>query len=310
MAACCAAVGGRLDPEALAHVDAALRAGQPSLGSLAATHDVSKTSLTRHKFGCLKITPTEGAAPLRVVTVPERSNPVPTGLSLTRDPPQPGVPAPFQASVQALPDAPSPLTESRIDTIADMVRMCLWRNRGTVLAMAARWGLPEREINRLHRTACRRLAAARGGPVAQREQSVAVCAKIRDEELAYAEKLQAEIERCLKPLDTDEEPDLRGARTRAVLAATARGTALSAQRQIDQWTQKDSITVTVSQAAPDAEVWGLVRTMLDAWAPGLADKIDEGLGVFEDRGKKGLDDFVAEVGADMGAMVVRGESVG
>lgn len=298
---CCAAVGGRLDEAQLAELESALarvgELGAESLGALATRFGVSKSALSRHRTTCLGHAPAASLA-----TVPSRSRPVPSE-KVAREAGTghiaPIVPGTFQGvDSQA---------ESRIDTIADMVRLALWKNRGTVLGLAARWGLTEREVNQLHKQACRRLAAARGGPIAQREHSVAVCSKIRDDELQYAEKLDAEIAECLRPREPQLEPDLRGARTRATLAATARATALQAQKQIDAWTQKDAITVTVSQAAPDAEVWGLVRVMLDAWAPGLSERVEEGLGAFEDGGRKRFDDFVSEVQADMRAIVVRGE---
>jgi len=203
--------------------------------------------------------------------------------------------------------ARTPQEEERITTIADMVRYALWKNRGTVLAMAERWGITEREVNRLHRVACRRLAASRGGPTARREHSVAVCSKIRDDELAYAERLDGEADAYLRL----EEPNLKAARVAKTLAATARNVALMAQRQIDIWDQKTA-GVTVNVLAPPSEhpdfseTYDRIGRMLDAWAPGLREKVLEGLEVLEEKGDRGLEEFIAEVQGDLKAIVVEG----
>lgn len=293
MAGACCTVAARLTAEQLSELASR---GTP-LATLADAWGVPRSSLHRHRTKCRPSveTSTSNTNPRHLVSDAPRE--LPTVVGHTESPvqsrPNPGI-AVGREDLER---------EKRIDTIADMVRMALWRNRGTTLAVASKWGITENEVNKLHRVACRRLANARGGATAQREHSVAVCLVIRDEMLDHAKRLDADA------IGYRDAEEWKAAQVSANMAANARSTALQAQRQIDAWTQKEAVHVTVTQVAPDAEVWGLVRTMLEAWVPGLAARVDEGLGVYEDRGQRGFDEFVSEVAGDRGAIVVRGESV-
>lgn len=139
----------------------------------------------------------------------------------------------FRAVPQCLPvaregDASTPyapmaasVTAERIRKIADVVAVDLWRGLPTVRAVRAvgrareggaasprhqahlpeghglRWGVPEKEVLRLHRIAVRQVAAARGTQAAQREAAVATTTRLMRGDLDAAEACDREAQDAL-----------------------------------------------------------------------------------------------------------------
>jgi hypothetical protein len=150
-------VGARSDA---GEIDRALKAGD-SFGLISARTGVNKGGLYRHKTRCLGV-----------------SQASETAETLAETP----APSPVTPPAQAEPYA----TAKRVEDIAGLISLGQWKDRLSVVGLAARWGLPEEEVQRLHRLAAAKCRANRGALSAQAEASVGVIRELRDDALAEA----------------------------------------------------------------------------------------------------------------------------
>ena len=180
---CTCIVGRTLAPAALAELDAALRAGG-SLGALAKAHGLAKPTLGRHKLRCLALTPEHGgrfaerpAPSAEDVRRPETSQPTPEVVARSgRDVPPPARAEPSEHREDS---APEPERETSHETavaletavrlhpdalgvvgfapqvryLADVIARGGWKDRRSVRALAAAWGIGRDAVRERHRAA-------------------------------------------------------------------------------------------------------------------------------------------------------------
>lgn len=319
----CCPVGARDD---VGEVDATLRltgSASVSLSAIAASRGIPKSSLHRHRTGCLGLTwGTSATTATRLERQAERGTqdhgtPVErrTERTGTSEPAKPTVAATakapraraLQQPVHASPSTVTPgavalhedpsakVTAERIEAIANLIHFNSWRDRATVVGLSERWKIPHADVERLHRIAAAKVRSSRGSNVAQVEASIASTRKMRDDEQANAEFYDKAT------LEAFKAKDVSAAKLARKLATFSRQMWLAAQTHLDKITiiKPPSISVNVNvQASPDFEkAWDVVRRILDAKFPGASDCVDTGLSTWEDRGDEGLTEYLADDGA-------------
>lgn len=235
----------------------------------------------------------------------------------TSAPTSPPVPTPYVTRARAtqsarqLPTAPAPpsvedqqrVTAERIRVIANLIAIASWKNRTHIQGFAQRWGCSEEDVRRLHARASLTVKADRGTLAGQRELSVARVEKIRDDELAAAAKYEQAAEDAYR--QAAEAPPGRmstaPARLAKTLAGMARTTALAAEKYLASITfqrPKDPhqvLNVNFSTHPDFVKAAEIQRLILDTIAPpGLAARLDEAFGVWEQGGDAALEEWRRE----------------
>lgn len=331
----CCAVGARPDaPE----IDAALRAGG-SVRHVAARFGLGRTAVSDHRgcLGLRGVFPTppppdatgarsgdhvapspleggRGQPPDEVSADTEPAaarTPADTGTDSAdsdRGTPSKALPQPARAHATAPKNGASKGTngaadrrvdEERITTIANMIALGAWKDHPTIVALTARWGVSADVVRRYHRMAAGVVRRNRGPQMAQLELSVAVTRKIRDDELAYAERQDAEADRCMAEARTADKAYIlyQAAKAAKRLASIARGTALSAQAHLDKLTLAKPIQVlvhNVEKTPEEAGAWALVREILERLHPAALRDLEEGLDVLIDGHEPAMRAWLAE----------------
>lgn len=201
-----------------------------------------------------------------------------------------------QGSVPTDPEAELRLIETRrrIETLSAIIDQGRWNGRLTATAFAQSWCIPEAEVLRLHGEAAERLRVARGSLAAQRENSIAIYRKIRDDEIAYA------VECDKASLAAAKEKDFKSATAHRALSSKARSSAMAAEREILAINQPErqpaaparaAVTVNVgaTSPAPDPTTWHLVvHEIMEPLYPGSARRLDAALAVWQGGGRPAL----------------------
>ena len=245
-----------------------------------------------------------GVAAVPVRVAPAQAQPIATGsedvtvaavATPPRLPPAPRVP-------------PGDPTGDRIRLLANMITLDQWKDRASVVGMAAQWGCPEEEVERLHRFAAAKVAKNRGSFSAQLETSIASVRAMRDAERQDAERYVKEAQRAFTDGDHNQAKRARQ------LAAVARTQQLACQKHLDALTilKPQALTIQIGPSVdPEFQrAWATVRRILDALYPGASIAVEDGLAAWED-GR--LDEWLAaETGIGSGRTQVidtTGESV-
>lgn len=263
----CCPVGARSDA---GEIDAALKAGD-SFGLISARTGVNKGGLYRHKTRCLCVSAASETAETHEETP---------------------APKPATPPVPAEPYA----TAKRVEDIAGLISLGQWKDRLSVVGLAARWSLPEEEVQRLHRLAAAKCRANRGALSAQAEASVGVIRELRDDALAEA----AYHKRAKMAALDRKPPDYEAADAAMRLRSLASKAALDAQKHLDAITlgrgpQKPvQVSVSVTTDAAFASAWNVVRRILDARHPGAAEDCETALACWEDGGDPRVDEWLEE----------------
>lgn len=194
----------------------------------------------------------------------------------------------------------------RVEDIANLIALGQWKDRITVVGLAGRWGIPEEEVQRLHRVAATKCRLNRGTLGAQAEVSVGVVRELRDSSFAEAKGHEASMRSAMRGDQANGvKPDHAAAETYGKLAALARKSALQAQQHLDSITigrngQKlVKVNVSVTTDASFAAAWGIVRAVLDARYPGAGEVVETALAAWEDRGDEGVTDLLSELADDV-----------
>ncbi len=232
---CTCIVGRTLAPEALAELDAALRAGG-TLGALAKAHGLTKPSVGRHKLRCLALTPEHGgrfaerpAPSAEDVRRPETSQPPPEVVARSeRDVPPPARAEPSQHREDSTPEAEretSHETAVALETavrlhpealavvgfapqvryLADVIARGGWKDRRSVRALAAAWGIGRDAVRERHRAAAVFAGEDRGGPAESLENTIGLVTAGAEECEAAAYKLENPVDSEGKPRPASED---------------------------------------------------------------------------------------------------------
>lgn len=291
----CCPVGARPDATEL---NALLLNGSESFGSISARTGINKGSLSRHRRQCLGWTPPdEVATPATADAQPDetaanQAQPAPT---LAREPVDD-----TGADVRLL--------AARVENIANGIAMGNWKDRISVVQLAAQWGVSEEEVQRIHRLAAAKCRANRGPISAQTEGSVGIVRGLRDAAIAEAKGHDAAAKAALKGDPAKGiKPDYAAAKVAGRLASLARTSAMQAQQHLDKITierrgQKPvRVNVSVTTDASFAAAWGVVRQVLDARYPGASEVVETALATWEDQGEAGVVEYLAELAEPEGA---------
>jgi len=332
MADACCSVGARQDA---GEIDAALRAGGPdsSVRRVAERFGLGRTAVSDHR-GCLGLrgvfpvaTAGQGSATHetpRPASTPPSAPPADVSADIDRESdteartPRADIvtdradsnlavrSTPLPQPARARQDPSTTVTRGAngqhndlVTLIANMIAFARWRDHESVKALASRFGQPDDVIRRCHLIAAGVVRRNRGTKLAQLEGSIAVTKKMRDDEVAYAERQDAESEKCLLAARTAPKPFLEynAAKAAKRLASMSRATALSAQAHMDKLLHGKPIQIVVSAVQADPgfeEAWGMVRDILEALHPLAMVDLDEGVGVGLEGGKPALRAWVAE----------------
>ena len=268
----CCPIGGRVDAE---EIDRALLSEEP-FTSISNRTGINRGSLHRHRSKCLGR---------------------PAGADAGEVATDPATPAKQAATpVQQGPPAEPYATAKRVEDIAGLISLGQWKDRLSVVGLAARWSLPEEEVQRLHRLAAAKCRANRGALSAQAEASVGVIRELRDDALAEA----AYHKRAKMDALGRKPPDYEAADAAMRLRSLASKAALDAQKHLDAITlgrgpQKPvQVSVSVTADASFAAAWSVVRRILDARHPGASEDCETALACWEDGGDPRVDEWLEE----------------
>lgn len=269
----CCPIGARVDAE---EINAGLlgEINYP-LTAIAARTGINKGSLHRHRTKCLSRPTVEAVA--EVAAEPAT---VPQPAATLR---QPGPATPYA-------------TAKLVEDIAGLISVGKWRDHLHIAGLAVRWGLPEHEVQRLHRLAAAKCRANRGALSAQAEASVGVTRELRDDAITAANEHKLAKR---KAFDARDYPAAEAAQR---LWAAASKAALDAQKHLDAITlgrgpaKPVQVNVSVTADASFAAAWGVVRRVLDARHPGAAEDCETALAAWEDGGDPRVDEWLAEQG--------------
>lgn len=279
----CCSVGARPDA---AEIDAALLGGEP-FTSISNRTGINRGSLHRHRSKCLGRPAGAGAGDTETPGAADAQQ----GETQAQRPATPPHPAEPYA------------TAKRVEDIAGLISLGQWKDRLSVVGLAARWSLPEEEVQRLHRLAAAKCRANRGALSAQAEASVGVIRELRDDALAEAAYHKRQKQQALdrKP------PDYEAADAAMRLRSLASKAALDAQKHLDAITlgrgpQKPvQVSVSVTTDAAFASAWNVVRRILDARHPGAAEDCETALACWEDGGDERVAEWLEETAPPAGA---------
>ena len=229
---CSCIIGRTLPPDRLHALDEALRAGASSLGELATSYGITKPTLGRHRLACL------GLAKAHEGRFKERPAPTPApsrdGGETARDdqstdrdgppraraePSQDRAVASSHETAETARDGGAPRIDAsalgaglvhpealgiagfgpQVRFVADMLTSGAWKDRRSVKALAAAWGLGHDAIHERHRAASVLAGTDRGGTAEQLENTIGLVTMGAEECEAAAAKLE-------NPSDSDGNP--------------------------------------------------------------------------------------------------------
>ncbi len=218
---CSCIIGRTLAPDRLHALDAALRAGG-TLGALARAYGLTKPTLGRHKLRCLALTPEHGgrfaerpAPSAEDVRRPETSQPIPEAVARNeRDVPPPARAEPSEHREDSTPEAeretshetavaletavrlhPDALGVSgfapQVRYLADVIARGGWKDRRSVRALAAAWGIGRDAVRERHRAAAVLAGEDRGTTAETLENTIGNVTMGAEECEAQAARLEA-----------------------------------------------------------------------------------------------------------------------
>jgi len=269
--------------------------GAETLSSIASRLGVGKGSLIAHRDGCAGL---EAKSSDRARTVdgpddlsPTAPRPFVTEKRAPDRPPSDRADREREESISLNPklaaDETLRVMSDRIRGVALMIAQGRWRDLQTVEGLAAKWGVEAAEVIRVHRIAAAHVAAARGPMAAQLEAAVGWLTWMRDAQTALAKGYEDMVPKLLAN-------NASGAKARNAkrLASQAQLVALQAQKELDRITvaRPTSLSITLSvQAAPDfAAAWEVIASILSERFPGACEEVEQGLAVYEERGRAAL----------------------
>jgi hypothetical protein len=241
---CTCVVGRTLAVERLAALDEALRSGADSLGRLAKEYGLAKPSVGRHKLQCLGIEKSHEGRFVEAVRRPETARD--DGQRDGDGPPRPRAesskprevaeretsheteePARIGAGVLAsgLVD-PAALGvagfAAQVRHIADMLTTGQWKDRRSVKALCATWGLGRDAVHERHRAAAVLASTDRGAMAEQLENTIGLVTAGAEECEGEALKLEHPTNEAGEPIVPSEDARQLALKYRA-LGAKNRG---------------------------------------------------------------------------------------
>ncbi len=231
-------------------------------------------------------------------------------------PPPP--PPPPAAAVSALSAGDGDVFHERVQIVANIIAMGMWRDWSTVTTLAGQWRCSHDEVHRMHYAAARLLKRARGGLMEQLEASVARAHRLQianEEQAAEYDKEALDIQKKVKKeTDWTKSQLLSRAATSARKAALDyRNAALVAQKHRDDLTLKREAEVRVrvdfSGDPRFQEGFEVVARILDALFPGGSALLDEGVATYEAGGEGALLGWLENTRRNLAALPATGEDV-
>lgn len=283
---CSCIIGRTLAPDRLQALDDALRAGG-TLGALARAYGLTKPTLGRHRLACLgleksregrfKERPAPTPAPLRDGGETARDDQLTDRDGPPRaraEPSQDRAVASSHETAETARDGGAPRIDAaalgaglvhpealgiagfgaQVRFIADMLTSGAWKDRRSVKALAAAWGLGHDAIHERHRAASVLAGTDRGGTAEQLENTIGLVTMGAEECEAAAAKLENPTDSDGNPRPASEDEIALALKYRA-LAAKNRGVRMRLEGLLVS-------RVSVSLEA-DPRIVGMMRTL---WA--------------------------------------------